>query len=150
MSVLAAIDSTGYKVMLLIHILAVVIGFAPAWLTPVLMRLTAAGDKAAADGLETSILRFSLPGIAVAGLLGFGLAGMSDKVYSLSQTWLSVSAVLWLILLAVIAFVARPAVKAFRDGDESARKKVMMSTGITHLILVVTIFLMIWQPGGPS
>jgi uncharacterized membrane protein len=133
--------------MLLIHILAVVIGFAPAWLTPVLMRLTAAGDKAAADGLETSILRFSLPGIAVAGLLGFGLAGMSDKVYSMSQTWLSTAAVLWLILLAVIAFVARPAIKAFRDGDEGARKMVMMSTGITHLILVVTIGLMIWKPG---
>jgi uncharacterized membrane protein len=147
MSVLAAMDSTGYKVMLLIHILAVVIGFAPAWLTPVLMRLTAAGDKAAADGLETSILRFSLPGIAVAGLLGFGLAGMSDKVYSMSQTWLSTAAVLWLILLAVIAFVARPAIKAFRDGDEGARKMVMMSTGITHLILVVMIFLMIWKPG---
>jgi uncharacterized membrane protein len=147
MSVLAAMDSTGYKVMLLIHILAVVIGFAPAWLTPVLMRLTAAGDKAAADGLETSILRFSLPGIAVAGLLGFGLAGMSDKVYSMSQTWLSTAAVLWLILLAVIAFVARPAIKAFRDGDEGARKMVMMSTGITHLILVVTIGLMIWKPG---
>jgi uncharacterized membrane protein len=147
MSVLAAVNSTGYKVMLLIHILAVVIGFAPAWLTPVLMRLTAAGDKAAADGLETSILRFSLPGIAVAGLLGFGLAGMSDKVYSMSQTWLSTAAVLWLILLAVIAFVARPAIKAFRDGDEGARKMVMMSTGITHLILVVTIGLMIWKPG---
>jgi len=147
MSVLAAVDSTGYKVMLLIHILAVVIGFAPAWLTPVLMRLTAAGDKAAADGLEASILRFSLPGIAVAGLLGFGLAGMSDKQYSMSQPWLSTAAVLWLILLAVIAFVARPAVKAFRDGDEGARKMVMMSTGITHLILVVMIFLMIWKPG---
>ena len=147
MSVLAAVNSTGYKVMLLIHILAVVIGFAPAWLTPVLMRLTAAGDKAAADGLETSILRFSLPGIAVAGLLGFGLAGMSDKYYSMSQLWLSAAAVLWLILLAVIAFVARPAVKAFRDGNEGARGKVMMSTGITHLILVVMIFLMIWKPG---
>lgn len=147
MSVLAAIDSTGYKVMLLVHILAVVIGFAPAWLTPVLMRLTAAGDKAAADGLETSILRFSLPGIAVAGLLGFGLVGMSDKKFAMSQQWVSAAVVLWLILLAVIALVARPAVKAFRDGDEGARKKVMMSTGITHLILVVMIFLMIWQPG---
>lgn len=147
MSVLAAIDSTGYKVMLLIHILAVVIGFAPAWLTPVLMRLTAAGDKAAADGLESSILRFSLPGIAIAGLLGFGLVGMSDKTFKLSQPWVSTAVLLWLVLLAVIAFVALPAVKAFRDGDEGARKKLMMSTGITHLILVVMIFLMVFQPG---
>jgi uncharacterized membrane protein len=147
MSILAAMDSTGYKMMLLIHILAVVIGFAPAWLTPVLVRLTANGDTAAADGLEASILRFSLPGIAVAGLLGFGLAGMSDKEYSMSQPWLSAAALLWLILLAVIAFVARPAIKAFRGGDVKARGMIMMSTGITHLILVVMLFLMIWKPG---
>lgn len=65
----------------------------------------------------------------------------------MSQPWLSTAAVLWLILLAVIAFVARPAIKAFRDGDEGARKMVMMSTGITHLILVVMIFLMVFKPG---
>ncbi|MSY92221.1 MAG: hypothetical protein F2654_08855, partial [Actinobacteria bacterium] len=57
MVVLAAMNSTGYKIVLLIHVLAVIIGFAPLWLTPVMVRLTAAGDKAAADGLEVSILR---------------------------------------------------------------------------------------------
>ena len=84
MTVLAAVDSTGYKIVLLVHVLAVIVGFAPLWLTPVMVRLTAGGDKAAADGLEVSILRFSLPGIGLAGLLGFGLAGMSDKAYKMS------------------------------------------------------------------
>ena len=158
MSVLAAtsaiVDSSaGYKVMLVLHLLAVVVGFAPAWLTPLLVRLTANGDTAAADGLETSILRFSLPGIALAGLLGFGLAGMSkfgdaaEPLYKMSQPWLSTAILLWLILLAVIAFVARPAIKAFRGGDAKARGMIMMSTGITHLILVVMIVLMVWKPG---
>ena len=52
-----------------------------------------------------------------------------------------------LILLAVITFVARPAIKAFRNGDVKARGMVMMSTGITHLILVVMLYLMIFKPG---
>jgi hypothetical protein len=86
MVVLAALNSTGYKIVLLIHVLAVIVGFAPLWLTPVMVRLTAAGDKAAADGLEVSILRFSLPGIGIAGILGFGLAGMSEKLYRMSQS----------------------------------------------------------------
>lgn len=146
-SVLANVDSGGYKVMLLVHILAVVVGFAPAWLTPILLRLNANGDGAAARALETSILRFSLPGIAVAGLVGFGLAGMSDEIYKVSQTWLSVAAVLWVILLLVLAFVARPALKALQAGDAAARGRLMMATGITHLILVVTLVLMIWKPG---
>ncbi len=147
MVVLAALNSTGYKIVLLIHVLAVIVGFAPLWLTPVMIRLTAAGDKAAADGLEVSILRFSLPGIGIAGILGFGLAGMSEKVFKVSQTWLSVSAVLWIVLLAVLFFVARPAIKAFRDGDVAARGRIMMATGIGHLILVVTLYLMIFKPG---
>ena len=125
-------------------------GFAPLWLTPVMIRLTAAGDKAAADGLEVSILRFSLPGIGLAGILGFGLAGMSEKVFKMSQTWLSIAAVLWVVLLALLFFVARPAIKAFRDGDAAARGRIMMVTGISHLILVVTLYLMIFKPGLPG
>ena len=150
MVVLAALNSTGYKIVLLIHVLAVIIGFAPLWLTPVMVRLTAAGDKAAADGLDVSILRFSLPGIGLAGILGFGLAGMSEKVFKMSQTWLSIAAVLWVVLLALLFFVARPAIKAFRDGDAAARGRIMMVTGISHLILVVTLYLMIFKPGLPG
>lgn len=147
MSILAAVNSTGYNIVLLLHVLTVIVGFAPLWLTPLLVRLTAGGDKAAADGLDVSILRFSLPGIGIAGLLGFGLAGMSEKVYSMSQSWLSIAAVLWIVLLAVVFFVARPAIKAFRDGDAAARGRIMMSTGIGHLILVVMLYLMIFKPG---
>jgi uncharacterized membrane protein len=153
---LAAIDSTGFKIMLLVHILAAIVGFAPLWLTPVLLRLTAKGDKDAADGLEMSILRFSLPGIALAGLLGFGLSAMSkpggggDAFYTMSQTWISIAAVLWIVLLAVLIFVARPAIKAFRDGNTAARGRVMMATGIGHLILLVRLYLMIFKPGGPT
>ena len=142
-----ALTGTGYHIVLLLHVLTVIVGFAPLWLTPVMIRLTAAGDKAAADGLEVSILRFSLPGIGLAGILGFGLAGMSEKYYKMSQAWLSIAAVLWVVLLALLFFVARPAIKAFRDGDAAARGRIMMATGISHLILVVTLYLMIFKPG---
>ena len=154
MNILAEMEfNAGYKVVLLIHILAVIVGFAPLWLTPLLVRLTSNGDKAAADGLEVSILRFSLPGIGLAGLLGFGLSAMSkvdgatEPLYKMSQAWISIAAVLWIVLLAVLFFVARPAIKAFRDGDAAARGRIMMATGISHLILVVTLYLMIFKPG---
>ena len=147
MPVLAAIGSTGYNIMLFIHIISVVVAFAPLWLTPVLLRLTAAGDKAAADGLDVSILRFSLPGLAVAGIIGCGLVGMSEKEFTFAQPWVSTALILWIILIAVLAVVARPAIKAFRDGDASARGRVMMATGIGHLILLVMVFLMVFKPG---
>jgi uncharacterized membrane protein len=151
--VLAAIDSTGYKVMLLVHILAVVIAFAPAWLTPILFRISGPTDKNAADALGLAVLRLSLPFVAIAGIVGFGLAGMSKPVggsealYKMSQAWLSIAIILWLVQLAVLFFVARPAFKALAAGDASARGRVMASTGITHLILVVMLYLMIFKPG---
>jgi hypothetical protein len=46
--------------------------------------------------------------------------------------------------------VARPAIKAFRDGNAAARGRIMMATGISHLILVVMLYLMIFKPGLPS
>jgi cytochrome c biogenesis protein CcdA len=143
----AAVGDTGYNVVLLLHLLGMFVGFAPAWLTPAMVRLTANGDRAAADALEMAILRFSLPFLGVAGLLGFGLAGMSDKVYRVSQPWLMVATLLWLIILATMLFVIRPAIKAFRDGDAGARKIVMAGTGVIHLLLVVTLYLMVWKPG---
>lgn len=146
-SILAAVGSTGYNIVLLLHILTVVIGFAPAWFIPMMGRLAAKGDAEAGAQLEASILRFSLPGVALAGLFGFALAGMSEKAYSMSQTWLSIAAVLWIVLLAVIVLVARPAVKALASGDLAARGRVMASTGITHLVLIVMLYLMIFKPG---
>ncbi len=147
MPVIAAVGSTGYNIMLFVHIIAVIVAFAPLWLTPVLLRLTAAGDKAAADSLDVSILRFSLPGLAVAGIIGCGLVGMSEKAFTFGKPWVSTAVILWIILMAVLAVVARPAIKAFRDGDASARGRVMMSTGIGHLILLVMVYLMIFKPG---
>jgi uncharacterized membrane protein len=147
MPVIAAVGSTGYNIMLFIHILAVIVAFAPLWLTPVLLRLTAGGDKAAADSLDVSILRFSLPGLAVAGIIGCGLVGMSEKAFTFGKPWVSTAVILWIILMAVLAVVARPAIKAFRDGDASARGRVMMATGIGHLILLVMVYLIIFKPG---
>jgi hypothetical protein len=152
-TVLAAVNSTGYKVMLLVHILAVVIAFAPAWLTPILLRVAGNGDKGVADAMGLAVLRLSLPFVAIAGIVGFGLAGMSkpegggEALYKMSQAWLSIAIVLWIVQLAVLFFVARPGFKALAAGDASARGKVMASTGVTHLILVVMLYLMIFKPG---
>ncbi len=139
--------STMYNVFLILHVLSIIVAFAPLWLAPILLRLTAGGDKAAADGLDTSILRFSLPGLVLAGLFGFGMIGMSDKTIAFSDPWVSAAMVLWIILIAVLAVVARPAIKEFRDGDTAARGRVMMATGVGHLILVVMLYLMIFKPG---
>jgi uncharacterized membrane protein len=77
-------------------------------------------------------------------VLGMGLAGLSDDVWELTQTWLSLSIVNWVILMVVSWFLIRPAVS---DTSPEAAKKLAMGTGITHLLLVVGLYLMVFKPG---
>lgn len=144
---IAAIGDTGYNSMLLLHVLTAFIGFAPAWLWPILARQVGSGNPQAATNLEVSILRYSLPGLVASGLLGFGVAGMSQKVFRMSQPWLVAAFCFWMALIAIYVFVARPAIAKLRQGNLEARPKLGMATGASHSILVVMLYLMIFKPG---
>jgi hypothetical protein len=73
-----------------------------------------------------------------------GLAGMSEDVYKVSQLWLTLSILNWVVLVAVSWFLIRPAIT---DTGDSATSKLAAGTGITHLGLVIGLVLMIWKPG---
>lgn len=147
MTVLAAVDSTGYKIVLFLHIAAAVVAFAPAFMTFLLSRAAAAGDKGAGGVLAGGIDRLAFPAMAATGVLGFGLVGMSDKTFAFSQSWVSVAGVVWLALIAVTLLITRPAAKALAAGSADAGKKVMMGTGLTHALFVIAILLMVFKPG---
>jgi hypothetical protein len=73
-----------------------------------------------------------------------GLAGMSEDAYKMSQLWLTLSILNWVVLVAVSWFLIRPAIT---DTSDSASARLAAGTGITHLGLVVGLVLMIWKPG---
>ena len=130
--------STGYQIMGLVHILSAVVAFGPLFLYPGLQR----------NGETTTVARMHMrlvfPALVVLWVLGMGLAGMSDGAYEVSDTWLALSAVNWVVLMAVSWFLIRPAIG---DTGESARSKLAAGIGITHLLLVVGLYLMIFKPG---
>lgn len=150
MHVLAATDSTGYKIVLLLHVITAVVAFAPAFMSYAVARAADAGDRGAADALVNGLQRLAIPAMVIAGVLGYGLVGMSDKVFTMSQAWVSIAGVAWIALIAVSVFLTRPAAKALAAGAEGARQKVMMSTGITHLLFVVLLVMMVFKPGAPG
>jgi len=149
MSVLAAYMSTGYKIVLVLHLVTAVVAFAPAFMAFAVSR-AAATDKGAATPLVEGVQRLAIPAMVLTGVLGFGLAGMSDKLYKVSQTWLSVAAVCWVALVVVALLVVRPAAKALAAGTEGARQKLMAGVGITHLLFLITIVMMVFKPGAPT
>lgn len=136
---LAVLDlGFGYKLMALLHILTAVVAFGPLFLYPGLRK---AGETSTMASLH---MKMTFPALVLLWVFGMGLAGMSEDAYKMSQTWLALSIVLWIVLVAVSWFLVKPAIS---DTSEKATSKLAMGTGITHLGLVIGLVLMIWKPG---
>ena len=130
--------STGYKVLGLLHILAVIVAFGPLFLYPTLQR---AGQTQTVARMH---LLMSLPALVLVWVFGMGLVGMSDDAIEMSETWVVLSLIGWAILMVVSWFLIRP---ALTDTSPAARARLSAGIGITHLLLAVIIILMIWKPG---
>lgn len=130
--------NTGYQILGLLHILAAIAAFGPLFLYP---RLQRAGETQAIAALH---MRLVFPALVLLWVLGMGMAGVGE--YDMAETWwMTGSILLWIVVLAVSWFLIRPALKDTSDG---ARSKMAAGIGVTHLLLVVALYLMIFQPGG--
>ena len=132
------LQSFGYRTMAFLHILSAVIAFGPLFLYPGLRK---AGETSTVAQMH---MRMTFPALVVLWVLGMGLAGMSEGAYELSQLWLSLSIVVWIVLIVVSWFLIKPSIA---DRSEAATKKLSAGVGITHLGLVAGLALMIWKPG---
>ena len=125
-----------YRILYFVHIFSAIAAFGPLFLYPRLQRL---GDN---EGIARLHVRFVMPALVVLWVVGMGMAGVA-KFSIGSMHWLSITIVLWLIALLVSWFLIRP---ALNDPSEAARKKMSAGVGITHLILVLALWLMIFKP----
>lgn len=135
---LAILDiNTGYQILGLLHILAAIVAFGPLFLYPPLQR---AGETQTIAKLHMWLV---FPALVLVWALGMGLAGVGE--YDMANTpWMTVSILVWLITLAVSWFLIRP---GLLDEGEGARKKMAAGIGVTHILLIVTLFLMVFKPG---
>ena len=149
------IDTTGYKIFLVIHIACAIVGFGGVLLNG--LYASKASKRSPAESLAVSEINFSVSSIAeyfiyATILLGLGLSGMSDGVFSFGQTWVWLSLVLAIVGLGISHGLLRPRVKAYigtqRDivtagtasPDLSARLKSQM-TAIGPISLVLDVLL---------
>lgn len=127
---------TGYRVLGLLHILSAIAAFGPLFLYPPLRR------NGETQTIAAMHMRLTFPALVALWVFGMGLAGVGDL--KMSQLWLALSLVVWVVLMAVSWFLVRPAVG---DASESAAGRLSAGVGITHVGLVVGLVLMIWKPG---
>lgn len=147
--ILAAIGDTPYNIVLFLHVLSIIVGFAPIFVHPILAKQMEgeAGQSALLRFMAGNAMRIYSSGVIVAGLLGFALAGMSDKVYSMSDPWLAAAFIVWVGILGAMHALIIPGEKALASGDRSAESKVNLGSGAVTVLMLVMLYLMIFKPG---
>jgi len=153
--------SSPYKLLLVIHIIAVATAFGVPLAYGAISR--ASRERPGADGRALALInvqlqgRAALPALIIAAVAGLGLVGLSNEVWSFSDTWVSASFAVVIALIVVSAYLLLPALKRSAEASgtedpkgeagEKAKAQTAMATGLLHLGLVVTIVLMVWKPG---
>ena len=127
--------STGFQILVLVHVLAAFVAFGGNFIQPMMAR-AGANDEA----LGQAAMFIQLPAMVVMWVAGMGALGMIDKVFTFSQTWVSIAMLVWIIAMVLQFLVA----KGYKDAKTDM---VPMLTGGLHLCLVIALYLMIFKPG---
>lgn len=131
-------DSPAYRYFGVLHILAAVVAFGPVLVYPPLRKT---GDTARLAKIHMTM---TLPALTLTWVLGMGLVGMSKDLWEMSDAWIVVSLLCWVVAMAVSWFLIRPSIT---DASEAADKKFSAGIGITHLTLIVVLVMMVFKPG---
>lgn len=127
-----------YQIFGLLHVLCAIAAFGPLFLYP---RLQRAGETQAVAALHMKLV---FPALTLMWVLGMGMAGFG-KFELAEMHWLTGSIAVWAAMMAISWFLIKP---SLTDTGEEARKKMAAGIGSTHLLLVIGLYLMVFQPGG--
>ena len=121
------------NVWLLVHILSAIVAFGVLFSQPLVARtVEGAGAAFAKVGLY-----IQAPALVV--LIGAGIGLMYDMDRDFGEPWVSVAFTVWMLMAGVLFFLVR--------AHRAESKAVQPLTGAMHLLLVVALWAMIWQPG---
>jgi len=162
-----------YRIILLCHVLAVVVGFG-GLITHGALHAKAVGVDAfeATPLLRTAmgISRIAEYGIYATLAFGIVLVSLSDDVHGYGEVWISASFVVWFVVVGVTHGMVRPGRRQLFELAESITQsaaglgpstplqehelakpliaKLALGEAATQLLLVGALILMIWRPGG--
>ena len=172
---LATVGDGAYKLLFVLHILGVVIGFGTVFLNG--LYGAQAKSRRGGEGLAIVEATYSVGQAAEWFIYSIPITGiililLSDDAYKFSQTWVSVSFLLYIVALGVVHGVHLPNIRRMRalmaeltagppagaagggpppqvaELQQRGQRAALLG-GILDLIVVVVIVLMVWKPGYP-
>lgn len=153
---LAAVRDDAYNVVLVLHIVTVIVAFAPAAVNPLSeARIRREeGEEGVARHYRYAVRnsrQVHFPALVLAGVFGGALIGMSKTndqlVWEFEQTWIWLGILVWVALCGVVSAVIVPAEKRLAAGDPSAAGRLSAAGGIATLLVVLQLYLMVFKPG---
>jgi uncharacterized membrane protein len=150
--VFAAYDDTGYNILLLLHIVAVIVAFAPTVVNPLLERHLArdggAGSLQSWGAFAHNYTKKIVMGALVVALLtGILMIVVSDEFIEFSDTWISLSFLVWFAIAGVVSGMVGKGQRLLAAGDAKGRDVLAKAGPIVVVLLLVMLYLMIFKPG---
>jgi uncharacterized membrane protein len=144
-------DSGVYNLLLLLHIVTVVVAFAPLFVQPVLVRQLGSSRRGDIPAVVGSLLRSNqrihAPALILSGFFGILLVAASDDLWKFSQGWVSAAFLVWIAMNGVLHGLHLPAQRKLAKGDRSVQQRLDLADGLLALLFLVMVVLMIWRPG---
>lgn len=148
--VIAAYRDNAYNLFLLLHLLAVLVAFAPAFVSLITIgQLKRLGGSTSilAQAQQVTWMKVALPALVLAGFFGIVMIPLSDKFISFGDAWVSIAFLIWFAMIGVLAAGIAPALRRFGAGDDRSYSQAASLTGVMHLLLLVMLYLMVFKPG---
>jgi len=150
----AAVNDTPYNLVLFLHVLTAFIAMSPLFTLAVLARLSRHAGWTDRPAIFAMMAQRSMAiygsSLIISGLAGFGLAGLSDKVYSMSQFWLASAFVLWLAMNGALHALILPSQRVLATSGEpndAAERKLELGGVLMTGLFLAMLYLMVFQPG---
>jgi hypothetical protein len=147
--------SSLYKLMVLLHVFSAVVAFAPGWVWPVLNVRMRKGEgvpgpvRALVPVLSATVYGPALILNGVFGALAVVFSAGDGTYVEFSHPWVSIAFVLWFLMLGILFLGLIPAERkeAQQGATVEAESRVAMFGGMLHLLFLLQLINMIWQPG---
>lgn len=149
-----------FKLLLALHLLFAIFAIGPlVHAATTAARGVRTGDAAATASAARTVRIYSYVSVLVV-IAGFALMSLDsprhkgEKVAQFSETWIWLSALLWLAAVAIALALVVPALSKASEAigrDQSVvamTGRVAAGGGVVGLIFAVIVFLMVYQPGG--
>ena len=165
------IGSFPYNLLLVLHVVGVVVGFGAVSLNGLYVsrtrQLTVEQRLAVGEVNGFASTKVAEIFVYVAAFMGFGLSGMSDKVYPVKAPWVMGSLLLWVVWVGLWHSVVRPGTRRMLAAErelsaqsgavdpedqrvaliEATGRKLMPVYTVLNLLVVGAVVLMVFKPG---